>query len=200
MSSERFDLYFRGELLDGYFADFVKVDMARLFKVDLARIEPYFSGEPQTIKLNVDRATAAKYQKALKAIGAKLLVVNQGTAIETKPAQPAADAAATHGQAATATTQAAPPEPARTSEGDWGLLPPGSDLGEHRDIQPVSVDVSGLSIAEVGVDLGEQSDKPPPVRVDISGLQLDEPGVDLIEADSSRPPPAPDTSHLKLEP
>lgn len=188
MSSERFDLYFKGELLDGYFADFVKVDMARLFKVDLARIEPYFSGEPQTIKLNVDRATAAKYQKALMDIGARLVVVNQGATVETRPTP------------AQTRTAPAPAEASATqTKGGWSLLPPGSDLGEHRDIQPVSVDVSGLSIAEVGVDLVEHTDRPPPVQVDISGLRLDEPGVNLIEPDSSEPPPAPDTSHLKLE-
>lgn len=193
MSSERFDLYFCGELLDGYFADFVKVDMARLFKVDIARIEPYFSGEPQTIKLNVDRATAARYQKALTDIGARLLIVRQGATVETKTAQPTGEPAPTPPQAVTTENTSS------VTEGNWQLLPPGSDLGEHRDAEPVSVDVSGLSIAEVGVDLGEHSDRPPPVQVDISGLQLDEPGVDLIEADASEPPSAPDTSHLKLE-
>lgn len=186
MSDERFDLYYRGDLLDGYFADFVKVDMARLFKVDLDRIEPYFSGEPQTIKLNVDRATAAKYQKALLGIGARLLVVKQGARVEAKPSS-----------AATASTQnKTSPDP--TGDG-WRILPPGSELGEHRDVTPVEVDISGLSVAAVGVDLVEHSQSPEPVQVDISGLKLDEPGVDLVEPDNSEPPPAPDTSHLKLE-
>jgi len=190
MSTDRYDIYFRGEILDGYFEDFVKADMARLFKTEEDRIEPFFSGQPQPIKLKVDKTTAAKYQKALKDIGAKPIIVP-------------ADQPLPEPQAA-ASGKAAEPNatsPSSTSEttSDWTILPPGSDIGEHRDIQPVAVDTSGFSIAEVGVTLVENPEQPEPVRVDISALSMGEVGETLVEEDKNPPPPAPDTSHLKLE-
>ncbi|MHA7880987.1 MAG: hypothetical protein ACX931_14435 [Saccharospirillum sp.] len=185
MSTDRFDLYFRGELYEGHFADFVKVDMARLFKVDLDRIEPYFSGEPQTIKLDVDRATAAKYQRALKEIGARLVVVPQGKRLAPSPAQHS--------------TRVSPPPTETGAAKPWSVLPAGSDIGEHREVPPVAVDTSGLSLAEAGVDLVDNPVRPEPVQVDISGLTLDEPGADLTDGKAPDPPPAPDTSHLTLE-
>jgi hypothetical protein len=79
------------------------------------------------------------------------------------------------------------------------VLPAGSDIGEHRDVQPVAVDTSGLSLAEAGVDLIDNPVRPEPVQVDISGLTLDEPGADLTDGKAPAAPPAPDTSHLTLE-
>lgn len=190
MTTERYDIHYRGEILDGFFKDFVKTDMARLFKTDERRIEPFFSGQPQAIKLNVDKTTAAKYQKALKEIGAKPVIVSAGQPLPeatTAPAQATGTEAAGHGPAASVTA------------GDWTILPPGSDISEHRDIRPVAVDTSGLSIAEVGVTLVDHPHRPEPVQVDISGLSLGEGGETLIEEDRNPPPPTPDTSHLTLE-
>ena len=51
MSEARYDIYFRGDLLEGFYADFVKADMAQLFKTDPARLEAFFSGKPQFGKL-----------------------------------------------------------------------------------------------------------------------------------------------------
>ncbi|GGX66685.1 hypothetical protein [Saccharospirillum salsuginis] len=189
MSTDRYDIYFRGEILDGYFEDFVKADMARLFKTEEHRIEPFFSGQPQPIKLKVDKATAAKYQKALKDIGAKPVIVPAGQPLPEPQAQ----------TTSAPETGAASPSPSGEPSSDWTILPPGSDIGEHRDIQPVAVDTSGFSIAEVGVTLVENAEQPEPVRVDISSLSMGEVGETLVEEDKNPPPPAPDTSHLKLE-
>lgn len=190
MSTDRYDIYFRGDILDGFFEDFVKADMARLFKTDESRIEPFFSGQPQAIKLKVDKATAAKYQKALKDIGAKPIIVPAG--------QPIPDNQAPSEQKSEATRENAPAS-ASTDDADWTILPPGSDIGEHRDVQPVAVDISGLSVADVGASLVDQPQQQEPVEVDLSGLSLGEVGETLVDDESPAPPPAPDTSHLTLE-
>ncbi len=183
MSDERFDIYFRGDILDGFFIDFVKADMARLFKTEESRLAPFFTGRPHPVKLKVDKATAAKYQKALTEIGAKPVIVPAGQPVpEPEPAQTGESGRDT-------------PEQAE----DWSILPPGSDIGEHRDVTPVQVDTSALSVAEVGVTLVENPERPEPVSVDISGLSVGQVGERLVEEDNTPPPPAPDTSHLKLE-
>lgn len=182
MSDERYDLYFKGDLLDGFYADFVKVDMARLFKTDVERIEAFFSGEPQPVKLNVDKPVAAKYQQALKGIGARVLIVPAGE----KPT-------------------GAPKTPARTEAGtgstvpDWTILPPGSDIGEQRDQPAVEVDTSGLSLARVGATLADAGEAPESIPVDVSALSLARPGERLVEEDRTPPPPPPDTSHLSTD-
>lgn len=218
MSEPRYDIYFRGDLLDGFYADFVKADMAQLFKTDPDRLEAFFSGTPQPVKLKVDKPTAAKYKAALEKIGAKPIIVPMGKAppaVATPAPQPESGQPREAGQAASTPT----------GEGDWSILPAGSDIGEQRDVQPVSVDTSGLSIAQAGATLVENPERPAPVQVDISGLSLDEPGVTLVENperpapvqvdisalsldepgvtlvenDKAAPPPPPDISHLTLE-
>ncbi|WP_051207471.1 hypothetical protein [Saccharospirillum impatiens] len=217
MSEARYDIYFRGDLLDGFYADFVKADMAQLFKTDPARLAAFFSGTPQPIKLKVDKPTAAKYKAALEKIGAKPIIVPMGKAppaVTTPGQQPE------NGQPGQAGKAASTP----AGESDWTILPAGSDIGEHRDVRPVAVetgglslaqagvtlvehperptpvpvDISGLSLDEPGVNLVENPSRPAPFQVDISGLSLDEPGVTLVENDKAAPPPPPDISHLTL--
>lgn len=224
MSEARYDIYFRGDLLDGFFADFVKADMAQLFKTDPARLEGFFSGTPQPIKLKVDRPTAAKYKAALEKIGAKPIIVPMGEAIPAGAMQPTASNPETN-------RHANAPDPEKRAESTsssskaWIILPVGSDIGEQREVQPVSVDTTGLSLAEAGATLVEHPERPTPVQVDISGLSLDEPGATLVEnparpvlvqvdisglsldepgvtlvyGDKPAPPPPPDISHLTLE-
>lgn len=217
MSEPRYDIYFKGDLLDGFYSDFVKADMAQLFKTDPARLEAFFSGTPQPVKLKVDKPTAAKYKAALEKIGAKPIIVPMGKAPPATAAAPRPET----GQSG----QAVQADSAPAGESDWTILPAGSDIGEHRDVRPVSVDTSGLSIAQAGATLVEHPERPTPVQVDISGLSLDEPGatlvenperpvpvqvdisglsldepgVTLVDNDKAAPPPSPDISHLTLE-
>jgi hypothetical protein len=196
MSEARYDIYFQGDLLDGFYLDFVQADMAKLFKADPSKIDAFFSGTPQPVKLKVDKPTAAKYKMALEKIGARPIIVPMGEL-------PAARAAESPAQAGTGSTQDAVTESGAANNpvtaGDWSILPPGSDIGDHRELAPVAVDTSRLSVAQVGATLVEHPKRPEPVQVDISGLTLDEPGVTLVESDRTPPPPAPDTSHLSLE-
>ena len=103
MADLYYDLFFNGQLLEGYFLDFVKADIQNLFKADDAYIDKLFSGQEQAIKLKVDKPTAIKFQQAFKKSGAKLIVkahnpsakpatVNREpsqTAVAPKPVTPA---------------------------------------------------------------------------------------------------------------
>lgn len=223
MSEARHDIYFRGDLLEGFYADFVKADMAQLFKTDPGRLEAFFSGKAQPVKLNVDRSTAAKYKAALEKIGARPIIVPMGDPVPSDRTPPGAAIAQARPQRAG--TEAEKPAEASTEASGWTVLPPGSDIGEYREPATVSVDTSRFSLAQAGTTLVEAPDRPAPVQVDISGLSLDEPGVALVE-NPERPIPVqvnlsglsldepgvnltedsqitsplpPDSSHLKLE-
>ena len=65
MPESLFDIVFRGDLMPGHKLPEVKARLARLFKIDAARVEPLFSGAAVVLKRNLDRATADKYVAAL---------------------------------------------------------------------------------------------------------------------------------------
>lgn len=81
-------------------------------------------------------------------------------------------------------------------------LEPASDewLEAARDVPELELDLSGFNIEEVGADLLKPDEIPlvEPVVVDVSAISVAEPGADLGELDKPAPPPAPDTSHLSL--
>src|SRR5690606_10538923 len=60
------------------------------------------------------------------------------------------------------------------------LAPTGSLMAEPKEVPPLEVDLSGLSLAEPGARIGEPRDAAPP-RVDLSGLTLAERGARLDE-------------------
>ncbi len=222
---DQFKLIYRGEVHEGQHAAVVRKRLCELLKLDGARGERLFSGEPVVLKKSVDEHTAARFQAAFKKAGAVLRVVR---------------------------VQADPAEPAGGSEQEGGLsvLPVGSDVlseGERshhtqRDIDtshlellsgaPVPAeeeellppDVSHLELAEVGSRLGPTSDSTPVPELDVSfdlaavgedigesrasaapfvsvdpQFDLAEPGARLGSEDDQPPPAAPDTSHMTLK-
>jgi hypothetical protein len=81
------------------------------------------------------------------------------------------------------------------------LAAPGSRMSdEPTGGVPSAPDVSHLTIAAVGVDIGPRQ---PPVAapVDVEGIDFEvaPPGTRMADAVSDEPPPPPDTSHLELE-
>ena len=70
MSAQQFDVFFRGDIVAGQTIVEVKERLANLFKLELAQVEPLFSGRPTAIRRNLDEATAKKYEQALLKIGA----------------------------------------------------------------------------------------------------------------------------------
>jgi hypothetical protein len=266
----------------------VKANVAKLFKADEAKVAQLFSGRPCLLKKDVDKATAAKYQQALKNAGAKPIINAKpvvgtpmagtpvaGTPVAGTPVAGTPSAASTAPAAKPAATPAPAPKPATpaasspspspakatpaaqpssTQDGNWDVLPSGSDLlreDEHQAVEAVEVatdhialasifdspstttepapqapdtshisvaeagadinpdapppaaepelDLSGMSLAEVGSQLGEEKQEIPLPEPDLSEFSLAEVGERLTEESKTPPPPAPDTSHIQLK-
>ncbi len=232
MSDNRFAVVFSGVIVPGANREQVKLNLAKLFKVEPARVEPMFSGKRVVIKAQLDQVTAQKYQAALKSAGAMCEVVDTTAAAKpTGPSQVAKPQSAgpsqpvAKPQPAVAAKPVAAPAPAVSRPGaavpQWQVDQPGVVLVAPREVKPLQVDLSGLSMAEPGVVLVQHKEKVAPaintthlsvaeagsdlgtrrqvpdLKVDLSGLSMAEPGVTLTE---SKPVPTPkiDTSKLSM--
>jgi hypothetical protein len=159
---DRYRLVFRGEVLDGQHTAVVRKRLGAALKVDGARLEELFAGQPVVIKRDADTATAARYQAAFKRAGARLRVL---PVADRNPAAP--------------TRATAPAQP--TSEPGLSLRPRGTDLldsGERPAQRVIQVDVSHLSLAALGPLIEPRAESAPAVP-DTSRFTLAEPGADL---------------------
>lgn len=208
MSGNLFAVVFSGQLVEGATAARVKANFARLFKVELAKVEPMFGGKPVAIKKGLDEATARKYQQVLRQAGAVCRVVGMAAPAQrtgVRPAKAAGNggAAAVPASLATAARSTNPPPVPATGRPrpdvpvlKATLAEPGVLLKEPERVAPLRVDISRLSMGAVGETLVEA--KPVPVlRVDISGLSMAEPGVVLKEPEPVKPLDI-DTSRIRL--
>ncbi|WP_210641412.1 MULTISPECIES: DUF805 domain-containing protein [unclassified Pseudomonas] len=69
MSEPRFNIVFDGALLPGVDATTAKLNLAELFKSDVAAIERLFSGRKVALKSNLSQSEAQKYLEALNKSG-----------------------------------------------------------------------------------------------------------------------------------
>lgn len=203
MSQDSFDIVFNGVMVPGSDPAQVKRNLAALFKTEVAKVEPLFSGRRFVIKKGLDEATALKYQQALREAGA-IVQVENATSV-TPPVNPEQTAPAAEKDGLQATVdppgvvlvEPAKVEPPVIDTSGLSLDPPGVTLVPPAVVPELAVDLSGLSMAEPGVVLVEHPEVEELV-VDVSALSLAEPGVRLVE---HVPVPAPDidTSRLALE-
>lgn len=223
MADQHYDLLFNGQIVDGFYVDFVKADLKTLFKTDDAYIEKLFSGQAQVIKKQVDKATAIRFQQAFKKAGAKLIVKQHGAASQPaapktmSPEQPVqADAAAVSPSPGAAQTQISgsahkaenddsliehhqPELTAPESIPDWDVSAPGAVLSQASESPVADVDTSRLSLAETGVSLTDPSDDPAVAPVATDHLSVAPPGQDLESLDDKPEPVRVDISHLSLK-
>jgi len=219
MADPRYDIYFRGEILAGADDAKVKAAIAKIFKADAAKLATLFSGKVNTIKKSVDKATAAKYQQAFKQAGAKAVIT-----IAKATVAKVTEAKVTEAKVAS-TIQKAPAS--SVDEGNWDVLPSGSDLlkpAERRDIPDVDIDTSAIkvvspfaeievaekivppapdtghiSVADVGEDMNPERAAPvADLALDLSAFTVAETGATLVDKKEKTVPPAPDTNHIKL--
>jgi hypothetical protein len=228
MSEARYDLSYKGDLLEGFYADFVKADLKNLFKANDDYIDRLFAGSEQIIKRDVDKATAVKFQQAFKQAGAKLIVRAAGTATNqaapepkaaigpnTQPAQSTlqtnrTESAAT-GQfsltsdplpnegAASLVEQHQPPLQAPSKVPDWSVAQAGTTLiAAQAEVTP-SVIAPAFSVAETGADLlVDKPNEPLAPAIDLSRFDLAEPGADIETLSVPVAPLEIDISHIKL--
>ena len=205
MSGNTFAVVFSGRVAEGASVEQVKGNVAKLFKVEVAKIERLFSGARVAIKKGVDEATAKKYQMALAKAGALCEVVNvaaaKAQAGKSAPQQPARSASrpATGSNAKPAPATPSARETRNTTSGltksvvkeapgglgDFANVKvddPGVVLVQHQEVAPLQVDLSGLSMDQPGATLGEHQEASPP-QVDISGISMAEAGAEIGKAE-----------------
>ena len=154
MSGETYAIVFNGGIVEGFAADTVKAQLAKLLKTDAKKTAALFSGKQIILKKTTDRAEAAKYGKALKKVGAdvKIRIIKAGaTAAPAKPAAALSKPAAAPPKPAAALAAETPPEPEAPVIDSSGisLAPNEGDLFDPvpRAVIP-EIDLSSFSVAE----------------------------------------------------
>jgi hypothetical protein len=79
MCEEQYAVIFSGKIQPGQNIETVKNNIAALFKLPVAKCEHLFTGNPVTIKTNLDYQAALKYQKAFE---------QRGAVCQIKPSEP----------------------------------------------------------------------------------------------------------------
>jgi hypothetical protein len=182
MSFETYNVFFSGQIMQDRDPTEVRRKVGKLFKLEGAKLERMFSGQPVAIKRHVDMELAMQYRVAFRQAGALVDIHPAARA----PAEPnaAAGSATNHGAA----------------QGLSLSAPRAYDLSDCAPaLAPQELpDISRMCMHEPGVIL-DTSQPAEPLQIDTEGWQLDRPGVEL---DESEPTPTAliDTSALTLNP
>jgi hypothetical protein len=212
---EKYRLIFSGELLDGQHRAVVKRRLTELLKLKDGQIEKLFCGQPVTLKRDVDRETAARYQTLFKKAGGQLRVKSESPAAEQ-----AAPAAAVNGvsqspeqvdaRSAAADVEApdikvqttwfpSPEAPRPEIEApDFSVAAVGSDLADKAEAPVVSVAEVDFGLAEVGADLLIERKQVPVAEIGPLNFEVAEVGADIGTPRQLQEVAVPDISHLAV--
>jgi len=186
-----YNIYFAGELLEGQVLQSVRENMARLFKADETTLNKLFSGTPQLLKRDCDKATALKYKLAMEKAGGRPIIKASVEAGTTAP----------------------PPEPEQRNQQSTAeriaALAAAPDVTPYPDSEPPqqrstaddrgAVDGHPLDLEAPGTEVLRPEERAAPVVNDIDTGALD---IDLsaqrLSEEAPPPPPAPDTAHLSM--
>lgn len=187
MSDELFNVVFRGDIVPGQLLPDVKARFAQVFKLDAARVEPYFSGKPVVLKKECDRATADKFKAVLQQAGALVDIKSANAAAPAAPRPVPARPATPAQPAPAASPVAAAPV---TAGGVWSLSARGADLlkpEERVEPAPVQVNIEHIQVVkrnpfadDAEAPLEANRDVAPP-SLDLSAYQLSQAGSALTE-------------------
>ena len=190
MSDQLFEVAFFGKISEGANLDEVKARVGKIFKADEAKLAQLFSGKRIVIKKNIDRATAAKYEAALKGAGAVCEVTSLAGTEPAAQTSTAAPAATTDSVAS-----AAPSTEYETAyDGDVEPPPRTDPLGISGD----QIEDLAVSIAPVGSELQDAHDDPKTPQIDIAGLDIAPVGSDISPTKKDPDPPPPDVPGLTM--
>lgn len=201
MSDARFNLVFNGELVAGASPDAVKQNLAKLFKLDPARVEAMFSGKPVVLKKDADQATAMKFRAVLRQAGAQVRMEPVGAVEEVSaaPAPPVEPAAAE-----SSTAVSASPSPAPAAAPAAATAPVSAPAGNMDMVGTIRTGGTGFSgefdVAPPGADIADTVEAPPPVVPDVSGISLAPAGSDMGQLKPKVEEKVPDISHLSIAP
>ncbi len=184
---DRYNVYFAGQVLDGFDQSSVRDKLAKVFNADQATLDKLFSGKTQLIKRYCDHATAQQYSEAMERAGALAIVKlsEPATATNTASARPmtAAEKIA---------ALAAAPDTSLYRTGTSGTTP----QSQNQSAEP---EPGGIALAPAGTEVLRKEERPAAVirEVDTAGLAIDTAAKRL--SDEAPPPPAaPDTDHLSM--
>ena len=184
MSGETYAIVFNGGIVEGFTADTVKAQLAKLLKTDAKKTAALFSGKQIILKKTTDRAEAAKYGKALKKVGAdvKVRIIKASAAPTGADVKPAIDTAGmslapNEGDLFDPVPSAVTPEIDLSSfsvaeNDDTPLVEPSEEV-------VVDLDLSEFSVKDNdGTALVEREDEAIPI-IAVPDFGLDEPGAVL---------------------
>lgn len=126
MSEQRFKIVFDGTLLPGVDLSTAKLNLAALYKSEVAAVERLFSGHPVTLKRELSQADAQTYLQALKNTGIDARIESESS-VELNLAD-----IQHHAHAATAPEPESPYAPPRASVGE--------QLPEFATLKPFGVE------------------------------------------------------------
>lgn len=185
----RYEIAFAGELAPDASLEQVRDNLARLFQADAQRVALLLSGRRVVIRQGLDYAGAEKYRDAMARAGAIAYICEMAVEeIElapppgSPPVRPAARPAA------------APTAPMTASEFAPLVIEPRDEyMAAFVDVQ-----APDFGVAPAGADLQDPHPEVRASQLDLSALSIAPPGVDLGELPRPKGAPAPDISHLKL--
>ena len=199
MAEPGFQIVFDGQLVEGADPAQVKANIAKLFKMEVAKVEPLFSGRPTVVKRGLDDASAQKYRIAFERAGAVATIVDPNEmassgAAPAPVAPPSAESPPANAQDGedegpsrleiAEASRAPPPLIARglpSAPDDMTMADPGALLmDEPSTVEAPSIDTSHLTLSEPGVNLVEHEKVAAP-EFDLSDFDLAPPGTALGE-------------------
>lgn len=178
MDSVRYDIYFTGKLVEGYTSLQAQQQFAQLFKMTPEKAAQLFTGQPQLIKRNIDKAQALKYKQALHKAGMLTAFKAHKEQTQQQASQAAAAEKPDSASAQTAPAKATPQVPPKAT---------------------TSV-TTGLTLADTGSDILNENERQQPVQrdVDTSAIKLVSPFLEPEPAQQQPVASAPDTKHLSI--
>mgnify|MGYP003625782622 CR=1 FL=1 len=203
-------VYFAGEVLEGHNAAEVRANLGKLFKADAATLDKLFSGQPQLVKRDCDKATALKYKQALEKSGARPLIrsaADSDAGQRGAAAQPATDSAAPEAAQSPQADQPAAAPPAMTAAERIAALAQAPATIAFKSSAQAADDNAGdradqdgaFGVAPAGSDVlrPEERSVQEARDIDTSTLAVDAAAERLSEPGAA-PPSAPDTQHLSM--
>jgi len=179
MSEKKYQVIVDGTLVEGVQRDTAKQNIATLFKVDLNKVEPMFSGKPVAIKKGLDAESAKKYMLALKKAGlvSKGVVMGQPSAPAPNPNK-ALDA--TLAAVGAELDDTPPPSEPIIDTSSYAMGEAGETLVEAIPIPEPAIDISQYQVNDVGQTLDESA---PPIEpdIDISAISMAAAGEEVMD-------------------
>lgn len=199
---KRYEIVFSGQLVPGAQPDLVKANLAKLFQADAQRIALLFSGRRLVLKNNLDEAAAEKYRSTLERAGAMAQVVSMAQVVEapvvdaqgqveveevelapppdepTWTRRPSSVTAPRNYATPTRKTSIKPRDVymaafVNVEAPDFTLSEPGQDVQDPRmPTRAPQFDLSGLSLAPAGADLGQDKPVEHVMVPDVSHIKL----------------------------